>query len=85
MECTLKTLSVSKFGGSLLDVEGKGIPKIIKQVREINKKDGFGPIVVFSAPTGCTDALIKIGESYAQSCQLPLDPVFEVYEKLTKK
>ncbi len=85
MECTLKALSVSKFGGSLLDVEGKGIPKIIKQVREINQKDGFGPIVVFSAPTGCTDALIKIGESYAQACSLPLDPVFEVYERLTKK
>ncbi len=85
MECSLKALSVTKFGGSLLDVEGKGIPKIIKQIREINQKDGFGPIVVFSAPTGCTDALIKIGESYAQACSLPLDPVFEVYERLTKK
>ncbi len=31
---------------------------------------------------GCTDALIRIGESYAQACQLPLDPVFEVYDKL---
>ena len=82
MECALKGLSVAKFGGSLLDVEGKGIPKIVKRIQEINRKDGFGPIVVFSAPTGCTDALIKIGESYAQSCTLPLDPIFEVYERL---
>ena len=73
MECALKALSVAKFGGSLLDVEGKGIPKIIKQIKEINKKDRFGPIAVFSAPMGCTDALIRIGESYAQACSLPLD------------
>ncbi len=84
MECALKALSVAKFGGSLLDVEGKGIPKIVKRIQEINRKDGFGPIVVFSAPTGCTDALIKIGESYAQSCTLPLDPIFEIYEQLAE-
>jgi aspartate kinase len=77
-------LSVAKFGGSLLDVEGKGIPKIIKRVREIREKDGFGPIIVFSAPMGTTDALINIGESYAQSCSLPLAPVFEVYTRLAK-
>ncbi|HYA77559.1 MAG TPA: hypothetical protein VEF91_02460 [Verrucomicrobiae bacterium] len=84
MECALKALSVAKFGGSLLDVEGKGIPKIIKQVKRIRKKDGFGPIVVFSAPMGCTNALIQIGESYARACPLPLEPVFDVYERLAK-
>ncbi|MGE5533274.1 MAG: ACT domain-containing protein [Bacillota bacterium] len=84
MECGFKTVSVAKFGGSLLDVEGKGIPKIVKQIKEIREKDGCGPIAVFSAPMGCTDALIKIGESHAQSCQLPLDPVFEIYEKLSR-
>ena len=84
MECAFKTVSVAKFGGSLLDVEGKEIPKIVKQIKEIREKDGCGPVVVFSAPMGCTDALIRIGESYAQACQLPLDPVFEVYENLAK-
>ena len=77
MEYAFKSLSVAKFGGSLLDVEGKGIPKIVKRVREIRAKDGFGPIVVFSAPMGCTDALIRMGESYAQSIPVPLDPVFK--------
>jgi aspartate kinase len=84
VECAFKTVSVTKFGGSLLDVEGKGIPKIIKRILEIKAKDGCGPIAVFSAPMGCTDALIRIGESYAQACQLPLEPVFEVYDHLAE-
>lgn len=84
MECAFKTLSVAKFGGSLLDVEGKGIPKIIERIKELRIKDGCGPIAVFSAPMGCTDKLIGIGESYAQACALSLDSVFEVYERLAK-
>jgi aspartate kinase len=84
VECGFKSLSVAKFGGGLLDVEGKGIPKIVKRVKEIREKDGFGPIIVFSAPMGCTDALIRIGESYAQSIPVPLEPVFEVYARLAK-
>ena len=85
MECAFKIVSVDKFGGSLLDVEGKGIPKIVKRIKENKERDdGFGPVAVFSAPMGCTDILIKIGESHAQECQLPLEPVFEVYERLAK-
>jgi len=79
-----KTLSVAKFGGSLLDVEGKGFPKILKRVKELKAKDGVGPIAVFSAPMGCTDALIGIGESYARSTQVPVDPVFKVYDHIAK-
>lgn len=33
---------------------------------------------------GCTDALIRLGESYAQGTPLSLEPVFEVYERLAK-
>ena len=44
----------------------------------------MGPIAVFSAPMGVTDALIKIGESYSQECGLPIEPVFEIYERLAK-
>jgi aspartokinase len=84
VECTFKTVSVAKFGGSLLDVEGKGIPKIVKRIAEIRAKDGCGHVAVFSAPMGCTDALIRVGESYAQACKLPLDSVFKVYENLAK-
>jgi aspartate kinase len=85
VECAFKTVSVAKFGGSLLDVEGKGISKIVKRIKETREKDGCGPVAVFSAPMGVTDALIKIGESYAQECRLPLEPVFELYEHLAKQ
>ena len=75
---------MAKFGGSLLDVEGKGLAKILKRVKELKEKDAVGPIVVFSAPMGCTDALIGIGESYARSTQVSLDPVFKVYDHIAK-
>ena len=65
-------------------MDGKGFPKIIGRIKELKAKDGVGPIAVFSAPMGCTDALIRIGESYAQSAQVPLDPVFEVYEQIAR-
>ena len=44
----------------------------------------MGPIVVFSAPMGCTDELIKIGESYAHSQCTPmsLESVFGIYARL---
>jgi aspartate kinase len=79
-----KKLSVAKFGGSLLDVKGKGIPKILKRIKELKAKDYFGPIVVFSAPMGCTDELIRIGESYAQSAPITINPVFAIYNRLAK-
>jgi aspartate kinase len=79
-----KKLSVAKFGGSLLDVKGKGIPKILKRTKKLKTKDDFGPIVVFSAPMGCTDELIRIGESYAQLAPISIDPVFEIYDRLAK-
>ena len=75
---------MAKFGGSLLDVEGKGFPKILKHIKELKARDALGPIVVFSAPMGCTDALIRIGESYAQSVQVPIDTVFAVYDRIAK-
>jgi aspartate kinase len=79
-----KKLSVAKFGGSLLDVKGKGLPKILNRIKEIKTQGSLGPIVVFSAPMGCTDTLIRIGESYAQSTPLPLEPVFEVYNRMAE-
>ncbi len=79
-----KKLSVAKFGGSLLDAKGKGLTKILKRIKELKTGGSLGPIVVFSAPMGCTDALIRIGESYAQSTPISIDPVFEVYDRLAK-
>ena len=75
---------MAKFGGSLLDAEGKGLPKILNRIKELKARDALGPIAVFSAPMGCTDALINMGESYAQSAQVPVDPVFKVYDRIAK-
>jgi aspartate kinase len=67
-----------------LDVEGKGLPKIIEHIKELKKSDGLGPIVVFSAPMGCTDELIRIGEAQAQSTPMNLGSVFDVYNKIAR-
>jgi aspartate kinase len=80
-----KKLSVAKFGGSLLDLEGKGFPKILNRIKELREKDDAGPIAVFSAPMGCTDALIGIGESYARGEQVPVESIFKVYDRITKQ
>ncbi len=65
-------------------MEGKGFPKILNRIKELKTKDGVGPIAVFSAPMGCTDALISIGESYARSEQVPIDTIFKVYDRIAK-
>ena len=75
---------MAKFGGSLLDGEGKGIPKILKRIKKLKACGAIGPIVVFSAPMGCTDELIRIGESYAQTTPVPVDPIFRIYERMAK-
>ncbi len=80
-----KALSVAKFGGSLLDVDGRGVPKIIKSISELKNADGLGPIAVFSAPTGCTDELIRIGESCAQTNHSSVNSIFKIYENLAAK
>ena len=81
----IKTLSVAKFGGSLLTDDGENIPAILDRVRDLKNKNDLGPIVVFSAPNGFTDKLIQIGESCTQSEALPIFDMFTVYEKLAKK
>ena len=81
---TVKTLSVAKFGGSLLSEDGKNIPKIIKCIIDLKNKSDFGPIVVFSAPNGFTDKLLQLGEACTQSDAIPICDIFNVYEKLAK-
>jgi len=80
----MRKLSVAKFGGGLLDPEGKSIPTILERIRELKDRDDLGPIVVFSAPTGYTDELIRIGESYTQSRPISVDSIFNTYERIAK-
>jgi len=80
----MKKLSVAKFGGSLLDPEGKNFLKILTRIRELKERDNVDPIIVFSAPTGYTDELIRIGESYTQSRPITVDSIFKTYERIAK-
>ena len=80
----MKKLSIVKFGGGLLDPEGKNILTILERVRELKNRDDLGPIVVFSALKGYTDDLIRIGESHTQSKPILVDSLFNTYEKLSK-
>jgi aspartate kinase len=79
-----KKLAIAKFGGSLLDVNGKSIPKILQRIKALKDENEVGPIVVFSAPNSTTDWLIRIGNAYAQSSPVLVDPVFEVYSNLIR-
>jgi aspartate kinase len=81
----IRTLAVTKFGGSLLTDDGNNIPAIVDRVIAIRNQSDIGPIVVFSAPNGFTDKLIQLGESCTKSGPLPIVDVFNVYENLAKK
>jgi aspartate kinase len=80
----MRKLSVAKFGGSLLGNEGKEIPAILDCIKSLRAKDVLGPVVVFSAPNGFTDELIRIGESFTQSRPLSIDYIFNTYERIAK-
>ena len=69
----------------MLDAKGNGIPKILQRLKELKEKYAVGPIAVFSAPIGCTDELIRIGEAYAQSAPASVDPVFRIYTDMAKR
>jgi aspartate kinase len=80
-----KKLSVAKFGGSLIDTEGKGIPKILKRISELQTINDLGPVAVFSAPLGCTDELIRIGEAAAQETPTSIKHIFQIYRYVAKQ
>ena len=80
----MRKLSVAKFGGSLLSDEGEKIPAILDCIKSLRDQDDLGPVVVFSAPNGFTDALIRIGESYTHSRPLSIDSVFNTYERIAE-
>jgi len=79
-----KRLSVAKFGGSLIDTEGKGVSKIIRHICDLKTKSDVGPIIVFSAPVGCTNELIRIGEATAQSNPASTKAIFQMYRRIAR-
>jgi aspartate kinase len=81
-------VTVAKFGGSTIGVDGVFIPKIIDRIKQISKKTKV--ISVFSAPLiiyeekakSMTDVAMKVGRSYASSNPIEIEVLREVYERI---
>jgi aspartate kinase len=78
----LKTLTIIKFGGGLIDFAGTNIPLIVERITELKKANDLGPLAVFSAPKGVTDRLQTIGEASALGRDYDLDFIFSSYSNL---
>ena len=77
-------VTVAKFGGSALGVDGILIEKIIKRIEQLKAKTKV--VAVFSAPLityddkfySMTDVAIKVGRSYAASDPVVIEILSEV-------
>jgi aspartate kinase len=87
----MPSITVAKFGGSALGLEGAMIPQILNRIKQLQKDSKV--ITVFSAPLieyegkiiSMTDAAIYVGRSYASSTPVEIEVFREVYEKIATK
>jgi aspartate kinase len=81
-------ITIAKFGGSTIGLNGILIPQVIGRLKQIKKKSKV--IAVFSAPLityegvskSMTDVAIKVGRSYAASKPVEIEVLREVYERI---
>jgi aspartate kinase len=86
------SITVAKFGGSALGLEGAMIPQIIDRIKQLQKQDSK-VVTVFSAPLieyngkiiSMTDIAIYVGRSYASSTPVEIEVLREVYERISSK
>lgn len=87
----MTSITVAKFGGSALGLEGSLIPQILDRIKQLQQDSKI--VTVFSAPLieyedktiSMTDAAIRIGRSYASSMPIEIEVLREVYERLSNK
>jgi aspartate kinase len=87
----MTSVTVAKFGGSALGVDGAMIPKIIDRIKQLQQESRL--VTVFSAPlidhdgktSSMTDVAIKVGRSYAASNPVEIEVLREVYEQIASK
>lgn len=87
----MTSITVAKFGGSALGVEGTMIPKIIDRIKQLQQESKV--VTVFSAPlieyrskvSSMTDVAISVGRSYAASTPIEIEVLREVYERIAGK
>ncbi len=85
----MEPLTVVKFGGSALGVDGVKIPRIIERIKEIKKNSKL--VSVFSAPLthydgkkmSMTDVAIRISKNYASLNPVDIDILKDVYLKIS--
>ncbi|TLY11522.1 MAG: aspartate kinase [Thaumarchaeota archaeon] len=87
----MTSITVAKFGGGALGVEGSMIPKIIYRIKQLQEESKV--VTVFSAPlieyngkvSSMTDVAIDVGRSYAASNPVEIEVLREVYERIASK
>ena len=87
----MTSITVAKFGGGALGVEGSMIPKIIDRIKQLQEESKV--VTVFSAPlieyngkvSSMTDVAIDVGRSYAASNPVEIEVLREVYERIASK
>ena len=87
----MTSITVAKFGGGALGVEGAMIPQIVDRIKQLQEQSRV--IAVFSAPlidhdgrvSSMTDVAIKVGRSYAASNPVEIEVLREVYERIAAK
>ena len=84
----MNKLTIAKFGGSAIGIDGEGIPDIVKRVKEIQKDSKI--IVVCSAPLtmvdgkkkSLTDVILGIGHNAVNGDNFDFSIVEKPYLKL---
>ena len=85
-------VTVAKFGGSALGVDGILIPRVIDRIKQIIEQN-TKVVAVFSAPlidyekkvSSMTDLAIRIGKSYASSNPVEIEVFRQVYEQIAAR
>jgi len=83
----MNKLTIAKFGGSAIGVDGEGIPDIVKRVKDIQKSDKV--IVVCSAPLttindqkiSLTDVILSLGKD-PENQDISMEIVYQTYSKI---
>ena len=87
----MTSITVAKFGGSALGVEGTMIPQIIDRIKQLQQDSKV--VTVFSAPLieyngkiiSMTDMAIYVGRSYASSTPVEIEVLREAYGRISSK
>jgi aspartate kinase len=89
----LASVTIAKFGGSALGINGILLPKVIDRIKQIIKDKNTKVLAVFSAPLtnyeekvcSMTDLAIRVGKNYASSNPVEIDILRQVYEQIAIK